>query len=240
MALTDEQKIIIGVCVGVAGLILIAIIIFIACLFCGTKRNKHYKRRPYKDRIIHEETIFDDRPPYTVYEKTVPPPFDVGYSRQPLPIPPPQRLPPLPPPQTEVYYQKPRSLDVARYYDSFDRRGDYPPQKRYYSDNRWDGVFHKEPIVVPVAAPEVVYNDAPRREQDVIYLKYVDDQALLPRTNTYRRSEYGYGGGALRRTRSHHDLRRSAYVGEWQRRPEPVDAFNENAYQAGRDPFLWS
>ncbi|WAR31997.1 hypothetical protein MAR_034539 [Mya arenaria] len=73
----------------------------------------------------------------TVYEKTVPPPFDVGYSRQPLPIPPPQRLPPLPPPQTEVYYQKPRSLDVA----------------------------------LPVAAPEVVYNDAPRREQDVIYLK---------------------------------------------------------------------
>lgn len=244
--LTDEQKIIIGVCVGVAGLILLAIIIFICCVFYR-KDDKYNRRRYPKERLVDRDYYYDrerERRPYTVYEKTVPPPFEPEY----LPPPPPPPPLPMPPLRREVYYKRPRSMEVLQYDEAWDQ----PQPKRYYSENRWDGMYRSDPIVIPLAEPEYVGTGEVRRDADTIYLKYVDDQALLPRTNYLRRSEYAgdYTYSApLRRTRSVHEIRRTVqpsdlrrstpYVGEWNRRPEDMDRFNEYAMRAGRDPFLW-
>ncbi|KAH3796983.1 uncharacterized protein LOC127838334 [Dreissena polymorpha] len=216
MALTDEHKIIIGVCVGVAGLVLLVIVVFVCCMLKMRETKRRYRN---KDRSIIDQDVYYDRKPYTVYEKTPPPFYDPPY------------LPPQPPPPP-VFYNHPRPLETPRFYDSFGGRGEQPRmEKRYYSEAR----YQQEPIVVPIAEPEVVYNDRPRAEQDVIYLKYVDDQALLPRTNYNRRTYYE---PPVRRARSFTDMRNTAYVGEWNKRPDRLE-FNEGAMQAGRDPFLW-
>ncbi|XP_060583268.1 uncharacterized protein LOC132739567 isoform X2 [Ruditapes philippinarum] len=279
--LTDEQKIIIGVCCGVAGLILIAIVVFICCIFLV--RGKRRRRNGYKDDLIVDR--YDNRyDKYPVYEKEVP---AVIYD------------PPPPPPmwREPVYHKRP--VDIPYKYDTWDRFSE-PPRK--YSD-RYMGGYRNEPIIVPMAEPEYVSSRAPRREPDTIYLnrprrkryvtdntqnvrqnvrtdqhvmtdvvttaqsgqsgqidqllqtdrplqsvqqtsRYVDDQALLSRSNNMRRSEYyGGGGGAagMRRSRSFHDVRGgSAYVGEWRRNPEIPSQFNERALKMGHDPFLWS
>lgn len=41
----------------------------------------------------------------------------------------------------------------------------------FYSDNKWDGVFRNEPIIVPMSQPEYMPSSARPREPDTIYLK---------------------------------------------------------------------
>ncbi|XP_045205761.2 uncharacterized protein LOC123557880 isoform X23 [Mercenaria mercenaria] len=253
--LTEEQKIIIGVCVGVAGLILIAICVFICCIFYA--RDRRRRRNGYKDELIVDryDNRYDNRyDKYPVYEKEVPAVI----------IDPP---PPPPPPmwREPVYHKRPRSIEVPYKYDTWDKYS-LPPRK--YSDNRYNSGYRNEPIFIPMTEPEYVTSRAPRREPDTIYLKYVsdnardtrkvvrnddqvnetvqmktryvDDQALLSRSNHARRSDY-YGGAPLRRSRSFHDARgASAYVGEWGKRPEYPLQFNERALREGKDPYLWS
>lgn len=248
--LTEEQKIIIGVCVGVAGLILVAIIIFVCWIFYS-KDKRRRRRNGYKEKLVVDRY---DRNPYPVYEKHVP---TVFYD-PPSPPPPP---PPPPPMWREQYYRKPRSVEpLAVRYDSWDRR--HTPPRKYYSDNRWEGQYRRDPIVVPLAEPEYTSSNVIRKEPDTIYLKYVedtpwkrysgdygrrysadygqiDDMALLPRTNYVRRTDYG-NYGHLRRTRSFGDMRRAtAFVGDWGGRRDNLYDFNEHALRAGRDPFLW-
>lgn len=234
--LTEEQKIIIGVSVGVAGLIMIAIIVFICCIFYVKEQRR--RRNGYKDNLIVDRFDRFDRYP-NVYEKEVPP---VMYDP---PAPPPPPPPPPAPVRTiwrePMYYKRPRSIEPPYKFDSWDRYSEPP---RRYRESRWDSNYRNDPIVVSMAEPEYVSSGVARREPETIYLKYVDDQALLARTNRARRSDYGdYYGGGLRRSRSFQDLRRNrgggAYMGEWATRPENPSQFNERAYRYGRDPFLW-
>lgn len=175
--LTEEQKIIIGVCVGVAGLILLAIVVFICCLFYRKDRKR--RSNGYKERLVVDRY---DRPPYPAYEKPVP---EVIYDPPPLPPPPPPTPPPPPPVWRERFYRRPRSIEPIGYrYDSWDRRRDLPPRK-YYSDNRWNGIYRSDPVVVSVAEPEYVSSGVMRREPDTIYLKYVTDEPRMRYSGDY-------------------------------------------------------
>ncbi|KAL4218706.1 hypothetical protein ACF0H5_021294 [Mactra antiquata] len=299
--LTEEQKIIIGVCVGVSVIVLILIVVFICFIFYG-KDKKRKRRKGYKEEIIvdrvepHPYPIYEKRPPSLIYD---PPP------------PPPPPLPPPPPAPVITYVDQPvtyvEKIPRPKAY-KFDTWETKPPPRKYYSDSRWDGIYRNDPIVVPVAEPEYQTSRVEAREPETIYLKkhrrkrrkyvddqpimqpivqqrtryieepviqqrtryieepviqrttrvieqpvvqrattryvqepvvrgYTDDQALLNKTNIVRRTVYAQ---PLRRTKSHAELRKSnAFVGDWNKRPEKLNEFNETAYRHGRDPFLW-
>lgn len=242
MALSEEEKIAIGVCAGIGGLILIGIILFICIVFWKSrnKRTVHKKRHIYEDRHIYHDR------PYTVMEDYKPPPLYYGppsppsYRYASLPPPPP---PPPPPPQPvrevrEVVYRKPVEPHFVRYEGYVPRsepRG--AVEKIYRGDFGYNS--RNEPIIIPLSEPDYLYSGSRLTQPTTHYIRYHDDQALLRRSGSDRR-EYG----ELRRYHSYGDVRdhrysRRPYVGEWVAKSDDLDDFNREAYNKGRDPFLW-
>lgn len=246
--LTEQEKIAIGVCAAVGGLILIGIIIFICLVFI--RRNKRYTKRRYIYNDERERHIYNDRP-YTVMDDyKPPPPLYYGPARPPsyrhtvLP-PPPAPLPPPPPAPMrevrEVVYRKPapvEPLHVPWRYEGYETHSEPPrPLGRFYrGEFRYND--REEPIVIPLSEPEYLYSGSKMTRPTTHYIRYNDDQALL--RSSFDRRPYG----ELRRTYSFGDVRdvrrsRRPYVGEWVARSDDLDDFNREAYNKGRDPFLW-
>lgn len=181
----------------------------------------------------------DYKPPPPFYYG---PPHPPSYRHTTLPPPPPPPPPPLPAPVREVrevvYRQperQPEPIEPVRVrYDGYESRGEPPRgavEKFYRGDFRYND-RHNEPIVIPLSEPDYLYSSGPRMTRPTThYIRYTDDQALLrPRHS-----------GELRRVHSYGDLRRShrPYVGEWVAKSDDLDDFNRDAFNKGRDPFLW-
>lgn len=182
-------------------------------------------------------------PPPLYYGPPRPPSFRHTYT---APPPPPLPLPPPPPPPPapiapirevrEVVYRKPEQIDpIVVRYDGYESRSEPPPrgaiEKIYRGDYRRNR-YTDEPIVIPLSEPEYLYAGSRMTRPTTHYVRYNDDQALL-------RSRHQYG--ELRRTHSFGDIRssRRPYIGEWVAKSDDLDDFNREAYNRGRDPFLW-